>query len=98
MPYPFTISITCSSSPLKGLVLSQVVQPDAHVFLQLGLLSLREHQLTEAEQNFGQALRLDPSFFAAGYNLLLTRLTLGHVGQVGKSPPSVDYTILLTSI
>jgi hypothetical protein len=25
-------------------------------------------------------------------------MTLGHVGQIGRSPPSVDYSILLTSI
>ena len=55
----------------------QIAKPDAHLFLQLGLLSLREHQLGQAEQELARAHQLDSSLFAACYNLLFTRLSLG---------------------
>jgi tetratricopeptide (TPR) repeat protein len=76
-------------------VLRQIPQPDAHVFLQLGLLSLRELQLTQAEQEFAKAVQLDATFSEAGYNLLLTRLSLGQLensvelaGRVAQSAPT----------
>jgi tetratricopeptide (TPR) repeat protein len=59
--------------------LRRIAKPDAHVFLQLGLLSLKEQQLVQAEQEFVRALQMDPALFAACYNLLLTRLSLGQV-------------------
>jgi tetratricopeptide (TPR) repeat protein len=59
--------------------LLHIANPDAHVFLQLGLLSLKEQQLVQAEQEFARALHLDPALFAACYNLLLTRLSLGQI-------------------
>jgi tetratricopeptide (TPR) repeat protein len=59
--------------------LQRIATPDAHVFLQLGLLSLSAHQLVQAEQEFARALQMDPGLFAACYNLLLTRLSLGQI-------------------
>jgi len=59
--------------------LRRIAKPDAHVFLQLGLLSLYEQQLVQAEQDFARALQMDPALFAACYNLLLTRLSLGQI-------------------
>jgi tetratricopeptide (TPR) repeat protein len=53
--------------------------PDGNVFLQLGLLSLQEGQLAQAEQEFAKAWELEPNAYEACYNLLLTRLTLGEV-------------------
>ncbi len=59
--------------------LRKIAKPDAAVFLQLGLLSLREKNLAQAEGEFSRAAEMDPDSFPACYNLLLTRLTLGHV-------------------
>jgi tetratricopeptide (TPR) repeat protein len=59
--------------------LQRIAKPDAHVLLQLGLLSLREQQLVQAEQELARALQLDPVLFAAAHNLLLTRLSLGQI-------------------
>jgi tetratricopeptide (TPR) repeat protein len=59
--------------------LRKIAKPDASVFLQMGLLSLREKNLAQAEGEFSRAAEMDPESFPACYNLLLTRLTLGHV-------------------
>jgi tetratricopeptide (TPR) repeat protein len=59
--------------------LRKIAKPDAAVFVQLGLLSLREKILAQAEGEFSRAAEMDPASFPACYNLLLTRLTLGHV-------------------
>ncbi|HEX5273046.1 MAG TPA: hypothetical protein VFW33_21260, partial [Gemmataceae bacterium] len=59
--------------------LRKIARPDAAVFLQMGLLSLREKNLAQAEGEFSRAAETDPESFPACYNLLLTRLTLGHV-------------------
>jgi Flp pilus assembly protein TadD len=58
--------------------LRKITRPDAAVFLQMGLLSLRENNLAQAEGEFSRAAEMDPELFPACYNLLLTRLTLGH--------------------
>jgi Flp pilus assembly protein TadD len=57
--------------------LRKIAQPDANVLLQLGLLSLQEQQLAQAEGEFARAFELDPTCYEACHNLLLTRLTLG---------------------
>src|SRR5262249_7220810 len=54
-------------------------RPDANVFLQMGLLSLQEGVVAQAEQEFARAWQLDNKSFAACYNLLMSRLTLGQV-------------------
>jgi tetratricopeptide (TPR) repeat protein len=59
--------------------LRKIPKPDADVVLQMGLLSLRENQLAQAEGEFARALEADPGSYEACYNLLLTRLTLGQV-------------------
>jgi Flp pilus assembly protein TadD len=59
--------------------LRKITKPDASVFLQMGLLSLRENNLAQAEGEFSRAAETDPDSFPACYNLLLTRLTLGHI-------------------
>jgi len=59
--------------------LLRIANPDAHVFLQMGLLSLKEQQLVQAEQDFARVLQMDPALFAACFNLLLTRLSLGQI-------------------
>jgi tetratricopeptide (TPR) repeat protein len=57
--------------------LRRIGEPDANVWLQLGLLSLRENQLAQAETEFARAWEMDRASFAAGANLLLCRLALG---------------------
>lgn len=57
--------------------LRRIQPPDANVCLQLGLLSLHEGQFAQAEQELTQSWELEPTSFAAGANLLLTRLALG---------------------
>ena len=60
--------------------LRKIPRPDANVFLQLGLLSLQEQQLAQAEEELARAWEMDPGCYEACYNLLLTRLTLGKFG------------------
>lgn len=55
----------------------KILDGDANLWLQMGLLSLREKQPAQAEPEFGKAWELAPNDFAAGANLLLTRLSLG---------------------
>lgn len=57
--------------------LRKIARPDANVWLQMGLLSLREQQPAQAEQEFARAWEADPGCYEACYDLLLTRLTLG---------------------
>jgi tetratricopeptide (TPR) repeat protein len=57
--------------------LRKIARPDANVLLQMGLLSLRENQLAQAEQEFARAWQMDDRSFAICHNLLLTRLSLG---------------------
>jgi tetratricopeptide (TPR) repeat protein len=65
--------------------------PDANVFLQMGLLSLQERQLAQAEQEFAQAWKLDPACYEVCYNLLLTRLTLGQMEAcLGLIPQALE--------
>src|SRR5207244_3000540 len=55
----------------------KIARPDADVFLQLGLLSLREGQLAAAETELARARELGPNSFEAAYNLLLVQLAQG---------------------
>ena len=65
--------------PEARAALRKIVRPDANVLLQLGLLSLREDQYAQAEQEFAQALQADPGSYEACYNLMLARLALGQL-------------------
>lgn len=61
--------------------LRKIPRPDANVVLQMGILSLHERQLAQAESEFARAWDMEPSLFAAGHNLLMTRLTLGKLNE-----------------
>jgi Flp pilus assembly protein TadD len=61
--------------------LRKIAQPDANVLLQMGLLSLQEGNLPQAEGEFARAAEMDPNCYEICYNLLLTRLTLGNVEE-----------------
>jgi tetratricopeptide (TPR) repeat protein len=69
--------------------LRKIAQPDANVWLQLGLLSFAERQFEQAEQEFAQAWQLDPSSYPAAFNLLLARLSLGQVEACAALVPQV---------
>jgi tetratricopeptide (TPR) repeat protein len=59
--------------------LRKIAEPDANVWLQLGLLSFAENQFAEAAEEFARAAQVDPSSYEAAFNLLLTHLCLGDV-------------------
>jgi tetratricopeptide (TPR) repeat protein len=59
--------------------LRKIQRPDANAVLQMGLLSLQEQQLGQAEGEFARAAQMDPASYEICHNLLLTRLTLGKV-------------------
>jgi Flp pilus assembly protein TadD len=69
--------------------LGRIARPDANVLLQLGILSAQEGQFAQAEQELTRAWEMDPASFEAGYNLLLTRLTLGRLEQCRALIPSI---------
>src|ERR1700757_2659819 len=57
--------------------LRKIAQPDANVYLQLGLLSIAEKDFAQAEQEFGKSWELNPTSYAAAYDLMLARLCQG---------------------
>jgi tetratricopeptide (TPR) repeat protein len=81
----------------------KVPKPDANIYLQMGLLSLREGNLGQAEEEFARAAQMDPKSFAAAYNLALTRLSLAQFESARKAisaaatlAPKPDQKRLLT--
>ncbi len=62
--------------------LRKIAAPDANVVLQMAVLSFMENQFAQAEQEFESAQQLDPACYAAGYNLMLTRLCQGKIAPV----------------
>jgi tetratricopeptide (TPR) repeat protein len=58
-------------------MLAKITEPDANVFLQRGLLAFANRDWNQAAQEFAQAWQKDPESYAAGYDLLLTRLCQG---------------------
>ena len=77
-------------------------KPESRIFLQLGLLSLQEGQLAQAEQEFARARELDASSYAACFNLLMTRLSLDQLDSAapliepacGLAPSEMDRHVL----
>src|SRR5436309_5763361 len=67
--------------------LRRISTPDANVYLQLGLLSLREGQIGQADQEFARALELEPTFAEACWNLLFTRLSLAQIDSAAALLP-----------
>ena len=57
----------------------RIAEPDANVWLQLGLLSIRERAYPQAAEEFAKAWDLDPAFYAAAFNLVLARLWQGEL-------------------
>ncbi len=59
--------------------LRKIPNPDANVLLQMGLLSLQEQNLPQAEGELQRAWEAAQTTYETCYNLLLTRLTLGKI-------------------
>src|SRR5262249_4222046 len=68
--------------------LRKIGKPDANVLLQMGLLSLKEGILPQAEGEFVRARELDPSSYEICFNLLLTQMTLGKVAEAADLLPA----------
>jgi tetratricopeptide (TPR) repeat protein len=69
--------------------LRKIAKPDANTVLQMGLLSLQEKQLAQAEQEFSRAWQMDPASYEICYNLALTRLALGQLAACAGLLPRV---------
>src|SRR5262245_20697019 len=67
----------------------KIAEPDANVFLQMGLLSVQDNALAQAELEFAKAWELDPAGYQAAYNLLITRLSLGQTGACLELIPRI---------
>ena len=59
--------------------LRKITRPDAGILLQMGLISLQEQNLPQAEGELSRAWEMDKNSYEICYNLLLTQLTLGKV-------------------
>jgi|GEM_PF-970182 len=64
---------------LARKVLQALPAPNANVLLELGLLSLAEGQMAQAEGELAGAREQAPHSYEICHNLLFTRLSLGHV-------------------
>src|SRR5947208_6737962 len=69
--------------------LRKIREPDANVFLQMGLLSFAENAFAQAEQEFGKSLELDSGSYAAAYNLMLARLCQGQTEACAAMMPQL---------
>src|ERR1700716_1400450 len=58
-------------------VLGKIVDPDANVRLQRGVLAFAYREFEQAADEFAQAWQQEPASYAAAYNLLLARLCQG---------------------
>lgn len=73
--------------------LRKIPKPDANVLLQMGLLSLKDGNLVDAEGDFVRARELDKASYEICYNLLLTQLTLGKLKEALELlPAAVELT------
>jgi Flp pilus assembly protein TadD len=77
--------------------LRKITRPDANVILQMGLLSLEENQLAQAEDELARAWQMDPRSYEICYNLLLTRLTMGKVEDASALIPAALELVSLRS-
>jgi tetratricopeptide (TPR) repeat protein len=78
-------------TPEARAALRKITRPDANVLLQLGLLSLQDQNLPQAEGEFVRAWEMDRTSYETCYNLLLTQLTLGKVEDcLALIPQAID--------
>lgn len=63
--------------------LAKIAEPDANVFLQRGLLAHADKDFAAAEKDFARSWEMEPTSFAAGYNLLLAKLCQQNRSELG---------------
>jgi Flp pilus assembly protein TadD len=74
--------------------LRKITKPDANVLLQMGLLSLKEGNLVQAESELVRARELDQNAYEISFNLLLTQLTLGKLKEASDLlPQALELTV-----
>jgi tetratricopeptide (TPR) repeat protein len=61
--------------------LRKIMKPDANVMLQMGLISLCEQNLAQAEGEFQRGRDMDKSSYEIAYNLLMTQLSQAKVND-----------------
>jgi Flp pilus assembly protein TadD len=86
----------------------KIPEPDANVFLQLGLLSFAEKAYAQAEQEFARAWEMAPECYEAAYDLLLARMSLGwaeagaamvpKVAELAPSPQERRFLFILQAL
>jgi tetratricopeptide (TPR) repeat protein len=69
--------------------LRKIKEPDANVWLQIGLLSFGEKNYPQAEQDFTKSLELDRQSYEAAYNLMLSRLYQGQTDAAAAMIPQL---------
>jgi len=79
----------CDNPGEARAALRKIGEPDANVWLQMGLLSLQEKLPAQAETEFARAWELDSTSCAAAANLLFTRLSLGQTDHAARIIGSV---------
>jgi Flp pilus assembly protein TadD len=67
--------------------LRKITKPDANVLMQMGLISLCEQNLAQAEGEFLRARDIDKNSYEIASNLLLTRLSLGKINDALNDLP-----------
>jgi Flp pilus assembly protein TadD len=67
--------------------LRKIMKPDANVMLQMGLISLCEPNLAQAEGEFLRAREMDKNSYEIASNLLMTRLSQGKINDAINDLP-----------
>jgi Flp pilus assembly protein TadD len=67
----------------------KILQPDANVHLQLGLLAFADKDFAGAEKEFAASWQMEPSSYPAAYNLMLARLCLGQMATCATTMQQV---------
>lgn len=61
--------------------LRKITPVDANILLQLGILSFLSAQYEQADEEFSRSLEMNPHSYAAMYNLVLCRFSLGRFDE-----------------
>jgi tetratricopeptide (TPR) repeat protein len=86
----YLLALACKRQGKTGearTALGKIANPDAGIFLQLGVLALADGQYAQAVEEFSLACEMDPSSYEAAYNSLLARLALGELAACAALVP-----------
>jgi tetratricopeptide (TPR) repeat protein len=62
-------------------VLGKIIEPDANVLLQRGILAFTDKDYEKAAEEFARSWEKDSASYPAAYNLMLTRLCQGQLNE-----------------